>query len=425
MIDAIRSIPMGWRVCAALFTTFAAGVAVGLSMPDVAPAAALAALLAATPLAALTVAAVIASVALPLRRVAAHMRRLAQGDLTVTLDDAAPDALGTIGRETDAAVSRISVTLAHAGLAADDVSHGVGEISVASGLLGERATKTARSLEQTHLVLDELTEHIRRNAAEAQRAKAAMDPLTAVASGGQDRLERAMAAMGEIQANAQGIAEHVTLIDSLAFQTNILALNATIEAARAGPAGRGFAVVANEVRELAARSADASGKIRALSETALLSVTDGTSHVDEAGVTLRAMLDGVTALAPIVDGFYWGANQQAQGVEQMLLMVSEVDAATSTDAGMAEELSATTRELDHGGRELVRRLAEFHLASDALAAARRGAAVTAGRAGIPVARVGSGSHPASAGSAAARSPRVQTLLAQRVEDRDPTEVQFF
>ncbi len=410
LIDLARSIPLLWRSVIALGScSVSAAVAATLSMRilqaggtpgalSVAQAASLA--VAALGIAFLVGTLYLRSLRAPLQALADYARAIQDGDLRTPPPVSGRDEFTEITRTLETAMSKVAVTLAHAGLAAGDVSNGVSEISAASAMLGERSSRTARSLQQTHMVLDELTFNIKRNATEAQRAKAEMDPMTEVAGGGQDRLERAMTAMAEIEANARGIAENVALIDSIAFQTNILALNATIEAARAGPAGRGFAVVANEVRELASRSADASGKIRALSETALQSVTTGSSLVSEAGGTLRAMLQGTSTLAPIVQGFYWGANQQAQGVEQVLLTISEVDAATSVDAGMAEELNATTGELDAGARELVARLSAFKLPDGAVTEART-------------------TRPAI------QMPTAASLLAGRVEDRPAQEVQFF
>ncbi len=407
LIQWTRSLPLTGRLVAALAAcTLAGGVAAlcadrALGSSDPGRAAALL-----TGLLALAVAGgvgllLVRSIAQPLRALAGHVQQLAGGDLSRPLQDAGHDEVAAIARSLAECSERISLTLAHAGLAAADVSSGVNEISAASQMLGDRSLRTARSLEQTHTVLDELTQNITRNATEAERAKLAMDPVTEVATGGQDKLDRAVRAMRDIEANARTIAQTVTVIDSIAFQTNILSLNATIEAARAGAAGRGFSVVASAVRELATRSAEAAGKIRLLSETTLQSVTAGSRMVEEAGQTLREMVDGVTTLSPIVSGFYWGANQQAQGIKQVLMTVAEVDAATSSDAGMAEQLSATTAELNSGAQDLVARLAVFRLAERAADRALRD------RSASPVPRA---------------APRIAEAA---VRTADTSEVQFF
>ena len=188
-----------------------------------------------------------------------------------------------------------------------------------------------------------------------------MQSTVQVARRGQDAMREVETTMGEISASSEKINEIITLIDGIAFQTNILALNASVEAARAGEHGRGFAVVAQEVRTLAGRSGDASREIRELVDRSVTSTQTGAGLVKNAGRTMEDIVASIDKVTRVISEISTGAQEQSQGIGQVNTAVAELDTMTQHNASMVEETSSAAEEMRHQAEQLAALIASFRL----------------------------------------------------------------
>ena len=239
------------------------------------------------------------------------------------------------------------------------------EIAQGNNDLSARTEQQAASLEETASSMEQLGATVRQNADSALQASALAQSATEVA-------ERGGAVVGEVVATMRGINESshqisaiISVIDGIAFQTNILALNAAVEAARAGEQGRGFAVVATEVRSLAGRSAAAAKEIKVLIQSSLEKVEQGSTLVDRAGLTMNEVVDSIQRVSSIMASITTASREQANGVGQVGQAISQMDEATQQNAALVEEMAAAASSLNTLAQELVQTVAVFRLASDA------------------------------------------------------------
>lgn len=288
-------------------------------------------------------------------------QRVASGDLAPVADaDAAPrdSVLASMSTMQKNLVQLIGNVRA----SADHIATGSSQIASGNVDLSTRTEQQAASLEETASSVEELTTTVRQNAEHAQQANALSASASAVASDGSAAVTRMIETMSEISARSSQIANITGIIDSIAFQTNILALNAAVEAARAGEEGRGFAVVAAEVRSLAQRSSSAAKEIKALIDTSVERIAEGSSLAGKAGVTMTDVTQAVSKVRDIMGEIAAASSEQSRGIEQLSHAILQMDQVTQQNAALVEEAAAAAQSLDDQGRRLTDAVSTFRVA---------------------------------------------------------------
>jgi len=221
--------------------------------------------------------------------------------------------------------------------------------------------------------MEELTSTVRQNADHALQANSLAGSAAGVASEGGQVVSQVVHTMEQIEASSQRIAEIISVIDGIAFQTNILALNAAVEAARAGEQGRGFAVVASEVRALAQRAAGAAKEIKELIDASVAQVGAGAQLVHGAGRTMQAIVGQVGRVNEIMAEISAASREQSAGIEQVNQTVVQMDETTQQNAALVEEASAAARAMEEQAEQLAVAVSRFRLQAEPEAMARRAA----------------------------------------------------
>jgi aerotaxis receptor len=250
----------------------------------------------------------------------------------------------------------------------DDVSEQTDGLHVASGEIAQgnndlsaRTEQTASSLQETAASMEQLGSTIKQNADNARQANSLALGASSVAIKGGDVVAKVVDTMKDINDSSKLIADIISVIDGIAFQTNILALNAAVEAARAGEQGRGFAVVASEVRSLAGRSADAAKKIKSLITASVERVEQGSALVDHAGATMTEIVASIKRVTDIMGEISAASAEQSAGMAQVGEAVSQMDQATQQNAALVEQSAAAAESLKHQARQLVQAVGVFKL----------------------------------------------------------------
>jgi methyl-accepting chemotaxis protein len=244
---------------------------------------------------------------------------------------------------------------------AEEVATASAEIAQGNSDLSGRTEQQASALQQTAASMEELGGTVTQNADNARQADTLARTASQVAARGGDVVSQVVGTMQGINESSKRIAEITSVIDGIAFQTNILALNAAVEAARAGEQGRGFAVVASEVRNLAQRSAQAAREIKSLIATSVERVQQGTQQVDQAGVTMNEVVTSIARVTEIMSAISAASNQQSSGVQQVGDAVAQMDRTTQQNASLVEQSAAAAESLKQQARELVDAVAVFRL----------------------------------------------------------------
>lgn len=264
--------------------------------------------------------------------------------------------------------SALKVTLARMEVAVGSVRSGASEIKIASAEIASgnqdlsiRTEQTASNLQRTASSMAALTGAVQQSAESARQASTLAQSASSVAVRGGQVVGRVVDTMKEINNSSRKISDIISVIDGIAFQTNILALNAAVEAARAGEQGRGFAVVASEVRSLAGRSALAAKEIKSLINASVERVEQGTVLVDEAGTTMAEVVGSIHKVSDLVAEISEASNEQAAGVAQVSEVVTQMDQATQQNAALVEEMAAAASSLKSQAEELVQTVAVFTL----------------------------------------------------------------
>jgi len=249
---------------------------------------------------------------------------------------------------------------------AQSVAHASAEIAQGNQDLSGRTENQASALEQTASSMQQLSTQVQHSADSARQANQLAAGAAAVALRGGTAVARVVETMKDIHAASRKIADITSLIDAIAFQTNILALNAAVEAARAGEQGRGFAVVATEVRSLAGRSADAAKEIKILIGASVTRVEQGSALVDEAGSTMGEVVGAIQKASDLVGEISAASHEQAVGVAQVGEAVGQMDQATQKNAALVQHMASAADGLNAQSAELVAAVSVFKLQSDAL-----------------------------------------------------------
>jgi methyl-accepting chemotaxis protein len=251
----------------------------------------------------------------------------------------------------------------------DMISTASHEIAAGNEDLSSRTEQQASSLEETASSMEELTSTVLQNAENAKQANQLAAGASDVAVKGGEVIGQVVRTMSSINESSKKITDIISVIDGIAFQTNILALNAAVEAARAGEQGRGFAVVAAEVRTLAQRSAAAAKEIKQLIGDSVHEVDSGTRLVDEAGKTMEQIVSAVKRVTDIMSEIAAASQQQSSGIAEVNQAITQMDQVTQQNAALVEEASAAAESMKQQAQQLVQAVAVFKLAEGAQPAA--------------------------------------------------------
>ncbi|MDB5770119.1 MAG: hypothetical protein JWM42_493 [Burkholderia sp.] len=308
----------------------------------------------------------------PLRKSVEIARTVAGGDLTshieVTSKDETGQLLQAMKDMNESLVSMVSEVRS----GTDTIATASSEIASGNLDLSSRTEQQASSLEETASSMEELTSTVKQNADNARQANQLAVTASDVAVKGGTVVSRVVETMGSINASSQKIVDIISVIDGIAFQTNILALNAAVEAARAGEQGRGFAVVASEVRNLAQRSAAAAKEIKTLIDDSVEKVDTGSKLVGEAGTTMNEIVDSVKRVTDIMAEIMAASQEQSSGIEQVNQAIGQMDQVTQQNAALVEEASAAAESMQEQAAKLAQLVGTFRIAahrSTAVAAA--------------------------------------------------------
>ena len=280
------------------------------------------------------------SIVRPIQDAVAVADRVSSGDLgsqfMVTTRDETGQLMAALQKMNDNLLG--IVTRVRAGT--ETIATASAEIAAGNLDLSRRTEQQAGSLEETASSMEELTSTVRQNADNARRANTMASEAASIAGQGGAVIAQVVGTMSEINASSRKIVDITSVIDSIAFQTNILALNAAVEAARAGEQGRGFAVVASEVRNLAHRSAAAAKEIKSLIDDSVQKVEAGTSLVDSAGTTMTNIVQSISLVTGIMSEISHASDEQSAGIEQVNAAITEMDQATQQNAALVEQAAA-------------------------------------------------------------------------------------
>lgn len=274
------------------------------------------------------------------------LSNIASKNLQYRIVDQVPGAYEELKDNFNNAIENLESALIQIGHNADVIRGGAGEIRSASDELSRRTEQQAASVEETAAAVEQITATVKSTADRAKEAGSLVGNTRASAESSGVVVKNAVEAMGEIKTSSEQIANIIGVIDDIAFQTNLLALNAGVEAARAGEAGKGFAVVAQEVRELAQRSATAAQEIKELITSSGNQVLNGVKLVDQTGEALEKIFGSVGEVATLVSAIVEATDQQSVGLQEINQAINTIDQGTQQNAGMVEETTAASHNLN-------------------------------------------------------------------------------
>ncbi|MGC7402540.1 methyl-accepting chemotaxis protein [Pandoraea pneumonica] len=313
----------------------------------------------------------------PLHDALAHFEAISAGQLDNHIEVRGKDEMSLLMRGVDAMQSRLAGTIRGVRRSCDAMATATAEIAAGNTDLSARTEQQAASLEETASSMEELTATVKQNADNARQASQLAVNASDIASRGGQVVARVVDTMHGISTSSTQVVDIISVIDGIAFQTNILALNAAVEAARAGEQGRGFAVVAGEVRTLAQRSATAAREIKALIEASAQKVADGSSLVAEAGRTMDDIVHAVQRVTDIMGEISAASDEQSGGIEQVNQAVTQMDTVTQQNAALVEQAAAAAASLEDQTNALRSEMARFRLGDESHAATHRRAALHA------------------------------------------------
>ncbi|QNH21446.1 methyl-accepting chemotaxis protein [Xanthomonas sp. GW] len=289
------------------------------------------------------------------------LQAIAAGDLSARMHGEFNGVFARMRDDANATAEQLAGIVGRIQTAALSINSASSEIAAGNDDLSRRTEQQAASLEETAASMEELTSTVKQNAEHARQANQLAVGAAAVASQGGDVVSQVVTTMNGIETSSKKIADIISVIDGIAFQTNILALNAAVEAARAGEQGRGFAVVASEVRTLAQRSASAAKEIKGLIDDSVTRVAEGSALVDRAGQTMQEIVSSVQRVTDIMGEISAASQEQYAGIEQVNQTVTQMDEATQQNAALVEEATAAARAMEEQAGQLTQAVAVFKL----------------------------------------------------------------
>ncbi len=298
-------------------------------------------------------------ITVPLQQAVQIAQAVAQGDLRQSIASAGQDEIAALMRSLKHMQTQLAGVVNDVRQGADQISIASAEIAQGNQDLSARTEAQASALEETASSMEQLSATVRQNADSAGQANQLAVHASAVASKGGEVVTQVVSTMQGINDSSRKIADIISVIDGIAFQTNILALNAAVEAARAGEQGRGFAVVASEVRSLAGRSAEAAREIKALIGASVTQVGQGATLVDQAGATMTEVVGSIRQATALMGEISAASHEQAAGVAQVGDAVTQLDQVTQQNATLVEEMAAAARSLASQAQGLAQVVAVF------------------------------------------------------------------
>ncbi|WP_369700320.1 methyl-accepting chemotaxis protein [Halomonas sp. I5-271120] len=287
-----------------------------------------------------------------------------EGDLTRRLPEEGRDEVAQIGAAFNRFVGKMEAVMITIRQSSESVRVAATEISSGGQDLSRRTENAASSLQETSASMEQITSTVGHTAESSRQANGLSKSASEVARRGGEAVGQVVDTMQGIRDSSAQISEIVTVMDSIAFQTNLLALNASVEAARAGEQGRGFAVVANEVRQLASRSSEAAKEIKGLIDTSTSRTEDGAEQVRAAGETMNEIVESVTRVTDVLGEITAATGEQSDGISQVNIAVSELDQMTQQNAALVEESTTAAEQLKDQADRLTEAVSGFTVSAD-------------------------------------------------------------
>lgn len=316
----------------------------------------------------------------PLARLVGYFEGLARGDLSQPVENRGNNEIGRLFTSLKHMQEGLSDTVGTVRSSSEGIYQGAHEIARGNGELSSRTEQQAASLAETASSMEQLASTVEQNADNARQASQLAAEASRTAAQGGDVVSDVVSTMHDISDSSHKMSDIISVIDNIAFQTNILALNASVEAARAGEHGRGFAVVAQEVRSLAGRSASAAGEIRTLIQASREKVDVGTSRVDQAGQTMAEIVAAVQRVSDIMDEIASASLEQSNGIGQVNQAVTQMDQVTQQNATLVQKAAAGATQLEAEAGRLREAVLRFRVAGQAAAHQDAGRAAGSSRA---------------------------------------------
>jgi methyl-accepting chemotaxis protein len=298
----------------------------------------------------------------PLQQANELAARIAQGDLSESIRTTRTDEFGTLLTSLGAMNDSLGAMVAQVRSSTDNIAVASAEIAMGNNDLAHRTEETSSNLQATASSMDHLTITVQQSADNARQAASLAASASNVAERGGEVVNQVVSTMQQIDASSKKISDIISVIDGIAFQTNILALNAAVEAARAGEQGRGFAVVASEVRSLAGRSAEAAKEIKGLIGTSVEKVESGTKLVTEAGSTMQEIVQSVRRVTDVIGEITAAASEQSEGIAGVNQSIGNLDQMTQQNAALVEESAAAAESLRDQAERMKQAVAVFKVA---------------------------------------------------------------
>ncbi|WP_126945885.1 methyl-accepting chemotaxis protein [Xanthomonas sp. BRIP62418] len=344
-----------------------------------------------------------------LQSLSSLLQSIAAGDLTARMTGDFKGVFAQMRDDANATAAQLAEIVGRIQHSAVSINAAASEIAAGNQDLSQRTEQQAANLEETAASMEELTSTVRQNAEHARQANQLAIGAAGVASQGGEIVSKVVGTMAGIEASSRKIADIISVIDGISFQTNILALNAAVEAARAGEQGRGFAVVASEVRTLAQRSTAAAKEIKSLIDDSVERVAEGSTLVHTAGSTMAEIVASVQRVTDIMGEISAASQEQSAGIEQVNTTVTQMDETTQQNAALVEEATAAARSMEEQAVQLTQAVSVFKISDDGTRTTRPATPVAtpprviAGRPAVavknPLRRAPAVNRPVAAGAA--------------------------
>ncbi|MEM5384699.1 methyl-accepting chemotaxis protein [Paraburkholderia phymatum] len=351
----------------------------------------------------------------PLNDAIACFERISKGDLTQQVNTSGTNEIGRLFRAVGQMQESLSAMLKSMHASVESIDTGAREISMGNTDLSQRTEQQAASLQETASSMEQLTGTVRQNAENARQASQLAVNASDIATRGGEVVSQVVSTMQDIASSSNKVVDIISVIEGIAFQTNILALNAAVEAARAGEQGRGFAVVAGEVRSLAQRSASAAKEIKELIGDSADKVQGGSALVGRAGTTMDEIVQAVRRVTDIMGEISAASEEQSGGIEQVNRAVVQMDAVTQQNAALVEQAAAAAASLEEQTRSLQTAIGHWRVNGAQTAQAARAAATPSANAAksrvkAAVAQAAKPAQPVVAKAEAAAPSRVEPAV---------------